>query len=28
VAKGWPAQMDDPGWRPIAGTDYFVYLRP
>jgi len=28
VARGWPAQTGDPGWHPIAGTDYFYYLVP
>jgi hypothetical protein len=28
VARAWPAQTGDPGWRPIEGTDYFYYLVP
>jgi hypothetical protein len=26
VARAWPSQMDDPGWQPIDGTDYFYHL--
>ena len=28
VARAWPSQMEDPGWQPIDGTDYFYYLVP
>ena len=26
IAHGWPSSMDDPGWHPIDGTDYFYHL--
>jgi len=26
IARAWPSPMDDPGWQPIDGTDYFYHL--
>jgi hypothetical protein len=26
IARGWPSPMEDPGWQPIDGTDYFYHL--
>lgn len=26
IARAWPSQMEDPGWRPIDGTEYFYHL--
>jgi hypothetical protein len=26
IARAWPSQIEDPGWQPIDGTDYFYHL--